>query len=251
MSDDLFSEQYARLLDGLPAADPWPTLAESGFLDLLRSEEEGGAGVGLDELFPMALETGRRAQPPRVIATMLARLVDPEALDVADLESALAKGGVEAGKARALAAAAAAAQMAGIMERVLELTLEYANTRKQFGREIGKFQAIQHQIAVAAEELMAARMAAQLALTGAPLEISELAAGVAKARAGQAARIVGPVAHAVLGAIGVTEEHELHHYTRALQQLRLRHGGETWWMRRVGERVLASEEDFLTLARSV
>ena len=248
---DLFSEQYARLLESLPAGDPWGALTESGFLDLLRSEDDGGAGVGLDELFPLALATGRRAQAPRVIETMLARLTSAEATDIADPEAALRAGGVAAGTARALAAAAAAAVMAGVMEKVLELTLDYANTRKQFGREIGKFQAIQHQIAVAAEELMAARMAAQLALTGAPLEISELAAGVAKARAGQAARIVGPVAHAVLGAIGVTEEHELHHYTRALQQLRLRHGGETWWMRRVGERVLANEEDFLTLARSV
>jgi len=251
MSDDLFSEQYARLLEGLPAGDPWPALAQSGFLDLLRSEADGGAGVGLDELFPLALATGRRAAPPRVIETMLARIVDPQAIDVADPEAALAAGGVAAETARALCAAAAAAQMAGAMEKVLELALDYANTRKQFGREIGKFQAVQHQIAVAAEETMAARMAAQLACAGPPLKVATVAAGVAKARAGQAARLVGPIGHAVLGAIGISQEHELHHFTRALQQLRLRHGGETWWMRRTGEAALASDADFLTLARGV
>jgi hypothetical protein len=246
---ELLAEQYARLLESLPAANPWPALAESGFLDLLRSEDQGGAGVGLDELFALALATGRKAAPPRVIETMLARLVSADATDVADPEAALAAGGVAPATARALAAAAAAAQMVGAMEHVLDLVLEYANTRKQFGREIGKFQAVQHQIAVAAEEVMAARMAAQVALSGAPREISELAAGVAKARAGQAAREVGPIAHAVLGAIGISEEHELHHYTSALQQLRLRHGGESWWMRQVGDAVLAGQDDFLTTAR--
>ncbi|MDB5447787.1 MAG: hypothetical protein JWQ97_3104, partial [Phenylobacterium sp.] len=212
MSDDLFSEQYVRLLDGLSAGDPWPALAESGFLDLLRSEAEGGAGVGLEELLPLAIATGRRVAAPAVIETMLTRLVLADASDVADAEAALTQGGVDAGKARALAAAAAAAQMVGAMERVLEIVLDYANTRKQFGREIGKFQAVQHQIAVAAEEVMAARMAVQLAFTGAPLDISEVAAGIAKARAGQAARQVGPIGHAVLGAIGISQEHELHRY---------------------------------------
>jgi len=248
---DLFSEQYSRLLESLPAADPWPTLVESGFLDLLRSDAEGGAGAGLEDLFSLALATGRRAGAPRVIETMLARLVSAEAADVADPQAALAAGGVATDRAKALAAAAAAAQMVGAMERVLELVLDYANTRKQFGREIGRFQAVQHQIAVAAEEVMAARMAVQLAMRGRPLDISPLAAGVAKARAGQAARQVGPIGHAVLGAIGISQEHELHRYTGALQRLRLSHGGESWWMRQIGDRAIASGDDFVTLARSV
>jgi alkylation response protein AidB-like acyl-CoA dehydrogenase len=246
---DLLTDQFERMLDAIPPARPWPTLAESGFLDLMRSEAEGGAGMGLEVLFPLALSAGRRAQAPPIIDAMLARIVFARATEVADPEAALVDGGVAPDRARALAAAAAAAQMVGTLERMLQITLDYATTRKQFGREIGRFQAVQHQIAVAAEEVMAGRMAAQLACRGAALEVSEFSAGIAKARVGQAATPVCAVAHAILGAIGVTQEHELHHHSRALRKLQLRHGGEAWWMRRVGTRVIASGQDCATLAR--
>src|SRR5581483_3548455 len=104
--DDLLREQYARILDALPAADPWPALAQSGFLDLLRRNE---AGLGLDALFAVALETGRRVDPPAVVETMVARLADPRAIAVEDAETRLAAAGIDPPLARALAAAAAAA----------------------------------------------------------------------------------------------------------------------------------------------
>ena len=249
--DDLLSQQFERVLDALPTGSAWPQLNESGFLDLLRPEGEGGAGADLAALFPLALAIGRRVDPLPVIQTMLVRHVTPGATDVADAEVGLVAGGVRPITARALAAAALAVQMTGAMERILQIVLDYAETRRQFGREIGRFQAIQQQIAVAAEEVMAARMAAQLACRGAPLDICEEGAGIAKARVGQAATRVGPIAHAVLGAIGMTAEHELHHHTRALQQGRLRHGGETWWIRKVGGFVIASAKDYVSLAGSL
>lgn len=248
---DMIVEQFSRLLDGLPAGDPWPTLAESGFLDLLRTEADGGAGLDLADLFPLAVETGRRAEAPSVVQTMAARLVAPEATDVADVEAALAAGGVAAETARALAAALTAGLMAGAMERLQELTVQYAGERKQFGREISKFQAVQHQIAVMAEEVMAARMAAQGAFVGAPLEVSPLRAAVAKCRAGQAAQAVASIAHAVHGAIGVSQEHSLHLYTGRLHQQRLAHGGEAYWARRLGRWALAERTDLVALARSL
>src|SRR5580693_4040626 len=169
---DLFLEQFIRLLDGLDAAAPWQDLEASGFLDLLRPEADGGAGLDLEGLFPLALETGRRPLAPPVIETMVARLLAPDTANTPDLEAALTAAGGDGEVARALAAAVTAARMAGAMERLQEITLEWAATRKQFGREIGKFQAIQHQIAVLAEEVTAARMAAQIAFTGEPLAIS-------------------------------------------------------------------------------
>jgi alkylation response protein AidB-like acyl-CoA dehydrogenase len=246
---DLITEQFTRLLDGLPAGDPWPALAESGFLDLMRSEDDGGAGLDLAGLFPLALAMGARPSAPPVIQTMLARLVSPEAQGVADLEQALVAGGGAAETARALAAATTAALMAGAMAAVEAMALEYASTRKQFGREISKFQAVQHQLAVLAEEAAAARMAAQAAFVGAPLAISPLRAGVAKARCGQAALQVAAIAHAVHGAIGVSQEYPLHPLTRALHKGRLAHGGEGWWARRLGAWALAEREDFVSLAR--
>jgi acyl-CoA dehydrogenase len=182
---------------------------------------------------------------------MIARLVAPQARDVDDVEAALTAGGVAAETARALAAAISAALMVGALQAVQAMTLEYASTRKQFGREISKFQAIQHQLAVLAEETIAARMAAQAAFVGAPLAISPLRAGVAKIRAGRAAQNAAAIAHAVHGAIGVSQEYPLHHLTRALHKGRLAHGGETYWSALLGRWALSQEGDFNSLARAI
>jgi alkylation response protein AidB-like acyl-CoA dehydrogenase len=239
---DLYLDQYARLLGGLPHADPWPTLAQSGFLDLLRPEEDGGAALSLEALFPLVIETGRRPLLPGVIETMAARLADREALEVTATDPRIGQ---------PLAAAIAAALMAGAMGEVQAMTVAYATTRKQFGREIGRFQAVQQQIAVLAEEATAARMAAQSAFVGPVLAISPRRAAVAKLRAGQAAEKVCAIAHAVHGAIGVSHEHSLHHFTRRLRGWRFSHGGDSWWARRLGEWALSESQDVTSLARNL
>jgi len=243
MSDDLILEQFTRLLDSLPPEDPWSTLEDSGFLDLLRSEDDGGAGLMLEDFFPLVLAAGARPQAAGVVETMVARLKDPDASAVTDIEAA--------GGGKPLAAAITAALMAGAMEALQATTIDYASTRKQFGREISKFQAIQHQIAVMAQEVMAARMAAQAAFVGAPLEISPLRAAAAKARAGQAAQQVAAIAHAVHGAIGMTQEHHLHKLTGALHAWRLAHGGETYWARELGRWALGRNDGLVALARAM
>jgi len=248
---DLIVEQFSRMLDGLGTGDPWPTLEASGFLDLLRSEDDGGAGLQLSDLFPLAFEIGRRPDAPAVIETMVARLKTPAAVNVQDIQAALTSAGAEPSSARALAAAVTAAQMAGALERLQELTIEYAGARRQFGREISKFQAIQQQISVMAEEVMAARMAAQKAFVGQPLEIAHMRAAAAKLRAGQAAQAVCAIAHAVHGAIGVSQEHPLHLFTGRLHDLRMAHGGESYWAGRLGQWALSSAEDFTALARQL
>lgn len=250
MPEDLFLDPWRRLLDGL-GADPWPELVGSGFLDLLRPEAEGGAGLDLAGLFPLAFEVGRRPRVPRVLPTILARLADPQALDCPDAEPVLAAGGKDPVVVRALCAAVDAAQMAGAIDALQAMTVDYASTRRQFGREISKFQAIQHQIAVMAEEVMAARMAAEIAMAGAPLSVSVQAAAVAKMRCGEAALACAGIAHAVHGAIGVSAEHDLHHLTGALHRLRLAHGGEAYWARKLGAWALSRSEDAATLARSL
>lgn len=248
---DLITNQFERLIADLDVADPWPALTDSGFLDLLRSEDDGGSGLELADLAPLAMAVGRQTAAPFVIETMLARLADPEAMNTGDPEKALVAAGVEAAAARNLAAVVTAALMAGAVERLLEMTIDYASTRKQFGREIGKFQAVQHQIAVLAEEAMAARMAAEAACRGAPLEVATLTAAVAKIRCGEAAQVACAVAHAVHGAIGVSHEFSLHLLTGALQRGRMAHGGEAWWARRLGRAAIADTRPAVDIIRGL
>lgn len=148
----------------------------------------------------------------------------------------------------ALGAAFTAAIICGAAQRVLQLTLEYANTRQQFGKPIGGFQALQQQISVLAEEVFAARMAAQLALRGSTWP-QRIPAAVAKARCSSAAVRVCNIAHAVFGAIGVTEECELQLHTRRLYAWRSEFGSEAYWQPLIGRAALQESGDSLAFLR--
>ncbi|MFJ4291867.1 acyl-CoA dehydrogenase family protein [Cupriavidus sp. NPDC089707] len=113
-----------------------------------------------------------------------------------------------------------AAAMAGTMARVTDLTVLYANDRKQFGRAIGKFQAVQQDIAVLASQAATAEMASRLGCASAGPLPDPLLAATAMLRACEAAARVASIAHAVHGAIGMTEEHELGLFTRRLHESR-------------------------------
>ncbi|MGH3710119.1 MAG: acyl-CoA dehydrogenase family protein [Pseudonocardiaceae bacterium] len=133
-----------------------------------------------------------------------------------------------------------AAKIAGAMQFVLQMTIDFAQTRSQFGRPIGKFQAIQQQVSVMAEHVAAARMAVELAAATGVLLPDPLAAGVAKECASSAALIVAQTAHAVHGAIGISREHDLQLYTRRLAEWRAAEGAESYWATQVGREFFAS-----------
>lgn len=132
---------------------------------------------------------------------------------------------------RARAALLRAALMAGACRRVLALTLAYTSERVQFGRPIGQFQAVQHQLAQLAEETAAARVAVQAAAGACDSEWSVAAIAAAKVRAGEAATVCVRIAHQLHGAMGVTFEHVLHQSTCRLLTWRDEHGSEAWWAR--------------------
>jgi len=134
-------------------------------------------------------------------------------------------------------AAMRAQQMAGAMERCLGYALAYANERKQFGRPIGKFQAVQHMLAEAAGQYAAAVSAADLAAASWGGAAFPFAAAIAKARTGEAAGRVAETCHQVLGAMGFTQEHPLHFSTRRLWSWRDEFGGEAFWQDRIGRAV--------------
>ena len=130
---------------------------------------------------------------------------------------------------RDLHALVCAALLAGALKTVFDMTLRYANEREQFGRPIGKFQAIQHQLSVMAEHVFAARMAAQLGCQTDVAAPDRLRVAIAKARTSEAAREVAAAAHAVHGAIGFTEEFDLQLFTRRLHVWRQTAGSESAW----------------------
>lgn len=160
----------------------------------------------------------------------------------------------------ALGAALRAQALAGALDAVLEKSVAYANERVQFGRPIGRFQAIQQNLAVMAGQVAAARAAAQMAADAhshartAP-EAFRLAAAAAKLRAGEAAGIVAAIAHQVHGAIGFTQEYPLHPLTRRLWAWREEFGSETHWAEVLGGVATAIGADafwpFLTHAEGV
>ena len=115
---------------------------------------------------------------------------------------------------RALDAAAVSvsAEMCGVAQRAMELSVEHAKTRQQFGRPIGSYQAISHRCADMLVQVESARSLTHYAAWALDNQVPEagLAASMAKAYAGDAARWVTSTAIQVHGGIGFTWEHDAH-----------------------------------------
>jgi alkylation response protein AidB-like acyl-CoA dehydrogenase len=119
-------------------------------------------------------------------------------------------------EAFALAATALAAEMVGGMQRTLDLTVAYAKTRKQFGKPIGIYQAVQHQCADMYLETESSRSAVYYAAwaLGENASDARVAVAIAKMYASDAARTVGNRGIQVHGGMGFTWENDLHLYYR-------------------------------------
>lgn len=143
-----------------------------------------------------------------------------------------------------LKAAATVSLMVGAMGRALDLSIDHVNTRQQFGRPLGKFQAVQQSLAVMACEVRAveaaaAALAARLDATGLDARTSEFEIAAAKLRANRAVGVVTAIAHQVHGAIGFTEEYDLHRVTVPLMRWRGMHGNDAHWAQVLGRQVAA------------
>jgi acyl-CoA dehydrogenase len=147
---------------------------------------------------------------------------------------------------RAAGAAMRVQEMAGALQRVLEMTVRYAGERVQFGKPIGRQQAVQQQLAVLAGQAAAAGGAADIAAGAFARDVPAVAA--AKIRAGEAAGIGASIAHQVHGAIGYAAEHRLHLFTTRLWSWRDEFGSERYWSRELGQRALRADGlwDFVT-----
>jgi acyl-CoA dehydrogenase len=134
---------------------------------------------------------------------------------------------------RPIAAVLRAQLIAGAADHILEMTVSYANERVQFGKPVGRQQAVQQQVALLAEQVVATRMAAALGAR-AGLGPSPSAAAAAKHVASAAAAQIAAIAHAVHGAIGISEEFDLQLLTRRLHVWRLADGSESYWAEVLG-----------------
>lgn len=143
-----------------------------------------------------------------------------------------------------------AAAMAGAMERVLDLSVRYANDRRQFGRVIAQFQAVQQDLAVLAEQAGSAAVASRIGCASATMRPDPLLAATAKLRASEAALRVATAAHAVHGAIGITEEHVLGVFTARLHEARATGMGERACAERIGRSLLQRPLGFCDFVRA-
>jgi hypothetical protein len=204
--------------------DAWPAAAA-----IIRAQARSAAPVDMALLLATGDRAGSIAQPSGtyVCTRSAAALASPAA------HAALCLG-------RCL-------QISAALESALDLSLQYVQDRKQFGQPLAKFQAIQHSLALAAEEVAAFGALSDLALACATREDivgARMAAllDAASVVTGRAVDVVYDVCHQVHGAIGFTQEYPLHrhsidvlHWRDHLQLLR---GGELRCAERLGDAAL-------------
>jgi len=128
------------------------------------------------------------------------------------------------------AAAAKCCTMIGAMQQSLDMTVDYAKERNQYGKAIGSFQVIQHYCANMSIDVDGTRFSTYKAvwkLSGDMPAAKEVA--IAKAWANEAFERVSTLAHQIHGAIGCTIDHDLHYYTRTGKSAALTYGSGDYY----------------------
>ncbi|OYX21672.1 MAG: hypothetical protein B7Z09_00130 [Brevundimonas diminuta] len=277
---ELLADQIRRLMeetgpDQHDAAVLWPRLLDLGLDRALISEGAGGQGLEWADLVaPLVAWGGYAAPAPLAEALVGGWLLDlggfsaPDApvvlegydstpeeawtltsrrTDEGDRLSLTSPSGdteqrmIATGLAQAGLAVALAAQIAGALQRSLELSVDHASARTQFGRPLGKFQSVQRLAADLGLAATATRAAVDLGISLLPHD-PLLAASIAKGRASRAVGIGTACAHQIHGAIGVTEEYPLHRLTMAMWRWRDVAGDEFAWGDALARRYLPTAE---------
>ncbi|HYG43050.1 MAG TPA: acyl-CoA dehydrogenase family protein, partial [Bordetella sp.] len=154
-------------------------------------------------------------------------------------DAAIAQFAVGPAGAVAWTNAVRSAEMAGAMQAVLRQTIAYAQERSQFGKLLGRFQAVQQDISVLAEQVASVAMAARLGCAATTYHPDPTRAAIARLRACEAVPTVCAIAHAVHGAIGVTDELTLGLHTTRLREWRATGASEQHCAASIGASVLA------------
>jgi alkylation response protein AidB-like acyl-CoA dehydrogenase len=196
---------------------------------------DAASGIGLFLVAKAATGLAVRGYPTQdgARAAEITLAAAPAALVVEDGLATLEKA-VDAG------IAALCAEGVGVMDKLVALTAEYMNTRKQFGVPIASFQALRHRIADVKMQLELARSMSYYA----SLELGEAAparrraAAQAKVQLGQAMRFVGQQCIQMHGGIGVTDEYAGSHYFKRLTVMEMSFGDTLHSLGEVSARML-------------
>lgn len=188
-------------------------------------DEHGAAQIAAYAAADLDLDPGTNlAGEPRDRARVPAQPQDSWSVSPALVEQLRSRG-----------ALARAVQLCGALDRSVDLAVEHASVRVQFGRPLIDFQAVQALLADAASVAAVARaatLAAVRAVAESGCEFADeahWAVAVAKSSTSHAAGAVTRRAHQVLGAIGTTEEHELHRHSTRANSWRMEFGTATDW----------------------
>ena len=135
--------------------------------------------------------------------------------------------------------AAVSAEAVGAMDRLVALTVEYMNTRKQFGVPIATFQALRHRMADVKMQLELARSMSYFATLklGEPAAARRRALSQATVQLGQSMRFVGQQCIQLHGGIGVTDEYAASHYFKRLTVIELSFGDTLFHLGEVSARM--------------
>ncbi len=209
-----------------------PFVADASYADLLLAYQEGGLYcVPITEVTLTAERSVDRARTLSQVSFDRGT-AEPMRQDV-DQAACL-------GRAERRATLATAAQLVGLSRRMLDMTVQYAKDREQFGKPIGAQQAVKHRLADALIQQEFARPMAYRAAWSMATEqpSAEVDVSVAKIYAADAARFVAKQALQVHGAIGYTIEYDLHMWMKRAWALAAAHGDPAFHRARVGRHIL-------------
>jgi acyl-CoA dehydrogenase len=170
---------------------------------------------------------------------------DTLVFDRAIADVAIAPGGVDADALRRRGALTRALLMAGALDQMSRLTVGYTRQRRQFGRPVAQFQAVQQHLVNGAQDAALVTMAAEMAAGAAEQGSAAFEIAAAKVLAGQAAASATRAAHQAHGAMGMTQEYPLQHFSRRLWSWRQEYGDDVWWSARLGRAMAAAGADAL------
>jgi alkylation response protein AidB-like acyl-CoA dehydrogenase len=185
--------------------------------------EAGAAGLKIEPM--KGLDLGRKIYSVKLSSTPAEQLAGDK---------------TSVARALQIATAALTAEMTGGMQRVMELSVAYAKTRKQFGKAIGSFQAVQHMCAEMYLEMESSRSAAYYSAWALEENTPDAATAVsiAKMYASDAARNVGNRGIQVHGGMGFTWENDVHLYYRRAKASETMLGDATFHRERIAYLVI-------------